>query len=94
MGILQAHHVVTQDRERPEPCLGMRLDVPQLDILSKGRDAAALIIGPERARALVEDNPRAAINGKALQVAPPIPFGSKEKPKRSFFSRFFYPHTG
>jgi protein-tyrosine phosphatase len=58
-------------------------------ILSRGRDAAALIIGPERARALVEDNPRAAINGKALLAPPPIPFGSKERPKRSFFSRFF-----
>jgi protein-tyrosine phosphatase len=58
-------------------------------ILSRGRDAAALIIGPERARALVEDNPRAAINGKALQVEPPTPFGSKTSSKRSFFSRLF-----
>ncbi|MBI4475305.1 MAG: hypothetical protein HY646_21760 [Acidobacteria bacterium] len=58
-------------------------------ILSKGRDAAAAIIGAARARALVEDNPRAAINGEALQAPPPIPFGSSAKPKRSFFSRFF-----
>lgn len=58
-------------------------------ILSKGRDAAAAIIGADRARALVEDNPRAVINGEALQAPPPIPFGSAAKPKRSFFSRFF-----
>lgn len=58
-------------------------------ILSKGRDAAAAIIGAGRARALVEDNPRAAIDGEALQAPPPIPFGSAAKPKRSFFSRFF-----
>ncbi len=58
-------------------------------ILSKGRDAAAAIIGAGRARALVEDNPRTAIDGEALQAPPPIPFGSAAKPKRSFFSRFF-----
>lgn len=58
-------------------------------ILSKGRDAAAAIVGEERARKLVVDNPLAAINGKALQVEPPIPFGPAAKPKRSFFSRFF-----
>jgi protein-tyrosine phosphatase len=58
-------------------------------ILSKGRDAAAAIIGAERAAALVEANPRAVINGEALQVPPPIPFGSSTRPKRSLFSRFF-----
>jgi protein-tyrosine phosphatase len=58
-------------------------------ILSKGRDAAAAIIGPERAAALVEGNPRAVINGEALAISPPISFKSSVKPKRSFFSRFF-----
>jgi len=58
-------------------------------ILSKGRDAAAAIIGPERADALVESNPCAVINGEALQVPPPIPFKSSSRPKRSLFSRFF-----
>ena len=58
-------------------------------ILSRGRDAAALIIGKERAAALVEANPRAVINGEAFEVPAPIPFGSLPKPKRSFFSRFF-----
>jgi protein-tyrosine phosphatase len=58
-------------------------------ILSRGRDAAAALIGPDRARALVEDNPRAVINGEALSVSPPIPFGSMSRQKRSFFSRMF-----
>ena len=58
-------------------------------ILSRGRDAAAELIGPDQARALVEDNPRAAINGEALRVSPPIAFGSPAKQKRSFFSRMF-----
>jgi protein-tyrosine phosphatase len=58
-------------------------------ILSRGRDAAAELIGPDRARALVEDNPRAVINGEALRVSPPIPFGSLSRQKRSFFSRMF-----
>lgn len=58
-------------------------------ILSRGRAAAAAIIGDERASALVEANPRAVINGENLQVLPPIPFRSAAKPKRSFLSRFF-----
>ena len=58
-------------------------------ILSRGRDAAAELIGPDQARALVEDNPRAVINGEALRVSPPIAFGSQAKQKRSFFSRMF-----
>lgn len=58
-------------------------------ILSKGRDTAAVIIGEARARKLVYDNPLAVINGKALQLEPPIPFGSTAQAKRSFFSRFF-----
>jgi protein-tyrosine phosphatase len=58
-------------------------------ILSRGRDAAAELIGPDRARELVLDNPRAVINGEALRVPPPVPFGSPSKQKRSFFSRMF-----
>jgi protein-tyrosine phosphatase len=58
-------------------------------ILSRGRDAAAAIIGEEAARALVEMNPRAVIEGKPLQVTPPLPFTPAAKAKRSFFSRFF-----
>lgn len=58
-------------------------------ILSKGRDAAAVLIGAARARKLVYDNPLAVVNGEAPQLDPPTPFGSADKPKRSFFSRFF-----
>lgn len=58
-------------------------------ILSKGRDAAAQVIGPERATALVEANPRAVIDGEPLHVAPPIPFGGAGRPKKTFFSRLF-----
>jgi hypothetical protein len=57
--------------------------------LSRGRDAAAAIIGKERAEALVETNPRAVINGEQLHVPQPIPFESSATGKRSLFSRFF-----
>jgi protein-tyrosine phosphatase len=58
-------------------------------ILSRGRDAAAAIIGAERASALVNANPRAVINGELLQVRPPIPFGSAPRARRSFLARLF-----
>jgi protein-tyrosine phosphatase len=58
-------------------------------ILSKGRHAAAQVIGEERAEALVETNPRAVINGETLRVPPLVPFGTSPKPKRGFFGRFF-----
>src|SRR5215475_2199059 len=57
-------------------------------ILSKGRDAAAAIIGRAAAKALVETNPRAVINGEPLEVAPPVPFDTSKgkRPFRRFFS--------
>jgi protein-tyrosine phosphatase len=58
-------------------------------ILSRARAIAAVVVGEERATALVEDNPRAVINGEALRVPPPVPFRTNERPKRSFLSRFF-----
>jgi len=58
-------------------------------ILSKGRDAAAQIIGDVRADALVETNPRAVINGELFAYPQPVPFGSRTKAKRSIFSKFF-----
>jgi protein-tyrosine phosphatase len=58
-------------------------------ILSKGRDAAAQIIGAHGAAALVDTNPRSVINGDPVHAPAPIPFGSPVKPKRSFFLRFF-----
>jgi protein-tyrosine phosphatase len=59
-------------------------------ILSRGREAAALVIGAVRAQALVQDNPRAVINGEPLRVEAPIPFGAGAKgKKKGFFSRLF-----
>ena len=55
-------------------------------ILSRGRDAAAAIVGKERADRLVYDNPLAVVEGRALNVEGPIPF---ENGKPSVFSRLF-----
>jgi protein-tyrosine phosphatase len=57
-------------------------------ILSKGRDAAARLVGEEAARWLVYDNPLAVVNGDLVHAEPPIPFGTRRE-KTSFFSRFF-----
>jgi protein-tyrosine phosphatase len=73
-------HFLATDTHRPKS---------RPPILSKGRHAAAAIVGEARATALVDANPRAVINGEGLHVLPPIPFGSAPKAKRSFFSRFF-----
>ena len=43
--------------------------------LSKARQAAAIIVGEEQARFLVEDNPRAVVLGEPLPSAPPSGFG-------------------
>jgi protein-tyrosine phosphatase len=55
-------------------------------ILSRGRDAAAKLVGQERARRLVYDNPLAVVEGRALSVEPPIPFETRGG---WFFSRLF-----
>jgi protein-tyrosine phosphatase len=73
-------HFIATDAHRPKR---------RPPILSEGRDAAAAVIGEERARKLVEDNPRAVVNGELIALEPPIPYGTTAKPKRSFFSRFF-----
>jgi protein-tyrosine phosphatase len=57
-------------------------------VLSKARAAAAMLIGEQRARALVCENPSTAIRGEALQIEPPIPFAAVGS-NRSFFSRLF-----
>jgi len=74
-------HFLATDAHRPKS---------RPPILSRGRDAAAMIVGEEHAAALVETNPRAVINGEVLHAPPPIPFGSSAKSKRSFFARFFH----
>lgn len=59
-------------------------------ILSRGRDAAAQVVGAERARRLVYDNPLAVVNGTDLVVEPRLPFdGDDMGPKRSFLDRLF-----
>ena len=55
-------------------------------ILSRGRDAAAAIVGKEKANRLVYDNPLAVVEGRPLEVDGPIPF---EKRNPSVFSRLF-----
>jgi len=74
-------HFIATDTHRPDR---------RPPILSKGRDAAAKLIGPERARKLVYDNPLAVVNGDFLTTEPPIPFGKAPNgAKPSFLSRFF-----
>jgi protein-tyrosine phosphatase len=59
-------------------------------ILSKGRDAAAKIIGAERALKLVEDNPRCVVNGEPVMMEAPQSFGASGRgEKKSFLERFF-----
>ncbi len=45
--------------------------------LSQARQAAAAIVGEERARFLVEDNPRSVVLGEPLASEPPSGFGRK-----------------
>lgn len=70
-------HVVATDTHRA----GRRPPV-----LSAGRDAAAAIVGEDAARKLVEENPRAIVEGEPLQVSAPIEFNV---PPASLLSRFF-----
>jgi protein-tyrosine phosphatase len=54
-------------------------------ILSRGREAAAAIVGEEKAHRLVGENPLAVINGQPVPVESPIPFFPE---KRSGLLRF------
>jgi protein-tyrosine phosphatase len=59
-------------------------------ILSKGRDAAAQIIGAEKAHRLVQDNPLAVLSGLPLKTEPLIPWDAPvKKSKSTFFGRLF-----
>ena len=58
-------------------------------ILSRGRDAAAAIIGAEKALKLVWDNPLAAITGGVIQGEGPVPYGGTKEKKASFFGKLF-----
>jgi protein-tyrosine phosphatase len=56
-------------------------------ILSAGRDRAAKIVGEDTARKLVDDNPRAVVEGRSFDPGPPLPFSkAKSKP---FLARLF-----
>jgi protein-tyrosine phosphatase len=70
-------HFLATDTHRP---------ARRAPILSKGRDAAAAIIGAARARRLVFDNPLAVISGEPILSDPPLPF---DLPKPSLLSRWF-----
>jgi protein-tyrosine phosphatase len=73
-------HFLATDAHRPER---------RPPILSKGRDAAARLVGEERARCLVYDNPLAVVNGELVHAEPPIPFGTQRRERPWFFRRFF-----
>jgi protein-tyrosine phosphatase len=74
-------HFIATDCHRPDR---------RPPILSRGRDAAAQLIGEQRARRLVYDNPLAVVNGGFVEADSPIPLGKTPPPsKPSFLSRFF-----
>ncbi len=58
-------------------------------ILSRGRDAAAAIVGQEKALKLVWDNPLAVVTGGVIQAESPVPFTASVSKKTSFFGKLF-----
>ena len=58
-------------------------------ILSRGRDAAAAIVGQEAARRLVYENPLAVVTGSVIQADPPVPYDAQSPGKTSFFGKLF-----
>jgi protein-tyrosine phosphatase len=58
-------------------------------ILSRGRDAAAAVIGAERAHRLVYENPLAVIEGKSFVTESVIPYGTQKTKSSGLFSRLF-----
>jgi protein-tyrosine phosphatase len=58
-------------------------------ILSRGRDAAAAIIGAEKANRLVWDNPLAVVTGGVIHSEGVLPYGGPQDKKPSFFGKFF-----
>jgi len=74
-------HFLATDTHRPEK---------RAPILSRGRDAAAAVIGTDAARRLVHDNPLAVVTGAAIQHGAVIPYEEASRsPARSFFGRLF-----
>ena len=60
-------------------------------ILSRGRDAAEVLIGKDRARKLVYDNPLAVISGETLSPEPVIPFDDQSGKESTLFGKLFGP---
>ena len=58
-------HFLATDAHRPDR---------RPPILSRGRDAAAGLIGEEKARRLVEDNPLAVVRGQPITIESPVPY--------------------
>jgi protein-tyrosine phosphatase len=58
-------------------------------ILSRGRDAAAEIVGKAGARKLVYDNPLAVVTGGEIKSDPPTPYSLPARGKSSFFGKLF-----
>jgi protein-tyrosine phosphatase len=73
-------HFLATDTHRPEK---------RPPVLSRGRDAAAAIIGADAARLLVEDNPLAVVSGEPIVPAAVLPYEKPGGASRSFFGRFF-----
>jgi len=73
-------HFLATDTHRPEK---------RPPVLSRGRDAAAAIIGADAARVLVEDNPLAVVSGEPIVPPAVIPYEMPAGAVRSFFGRLF-----
>ncbi len=73
-------HFLATDTHRPEK---------RPPVLSRGRDAAAAIIGTDAARLLVEDNPLAVVTGEPIVPPAVIPYEKPASVSRSFFGRLF-----
>jgi len=56
-------------------------------VLSRGRDAAAAIIGADQAQKLVYNNPLAVVTGGAIEAEAPLPYETFTAGKTSFFGR-------
>jgi protein-tyrosine phosphatase len=73
-------HFLATDTHRPEK---------RPPVLSRGRDAAAAIVGADAARLLVEDNPLAVVTGEPIVPTAVIPYEKPPGSARSFFGRIF-----
>jgi len=73
-------HFLATDTHRP---------VKRPPVLSRGRDAAAEIIGVEATRLLVEDNPLAVVAGEPIVPPAVIPYEKPAGVSRLFFGRLF-----